>query len=155
MGQRTDLAQYLSLHPLSGAWGMETPAPCTLLRDQLCGSQLVLVCLTLAHQRDVNKLSLCLNSRFHHSSTHQMLMECPLVPSPVPSAWGLLVKTSSLWSYAWRTAERKVPELFSCFSGFPEATRAHRKPFLHCPSQARKGLETSCFFLFRTETSFH
>lgn len=125
-----------------GAWSVETSARCTLLR--LCGSKLG-VFHTNSYQRVLSKSSVPLSSGFLHSSIHQILMECP-VWRPCSKCLGSLSEDLVAMEVGVENSRGEGSRIVLSLLEIHEATQVHRRPFLHHPSQAHGGLETSCSF---------
>lgn len=134
--------------PSSCVWGVETPAWWMLLRGWLCGSELVLVCFTLTHQRLLNKPSVHLSSGFLHSSIHQILMGSQVGARSYycSKCLGSVSEDLGFLEVGLENSKEEGPPIASMFLEIHEATQGHRKPSLNHPSQAHRGLQTSCSF---------
>ena len=103
---------------------------------------------THSHQGVLNKPSVHLSSGFLHFSMHQISAKCPVGSRPCSKCLGSLSEDLPLMEVGSENSreEGPGPPQIAMFLEIPEATQAHRKPFLHCPGQAHRSLETSCSF---------
>lgn len=111
---------------------------------RLCGSELG-VFHTNSYQRVLSKSSVHLSSGFLHSSTHQTLMECT-VCRPCSKCLGSLSEDLASMEVGVANSRGEGSQIVLRLLEIHEATQAHRKPFLHHPHQAHRGLEISCSF---------